>query len=380
MNNIDNIKKWLWLTIKCKISRKKIKGLLETFETIDKIYDAQSSAFDMFHFLSAEEKSILCNKSMQGINDFIKTLSDNNVKIVTIDNIEEYPLLLRQTYDYPYVLYCRGKFLKLNDYVCVAMVGARRASPYGINVAKTLAHDISKSGIIVVSGMAEGIDSASHIGALDAGCPTVAVLGCGINRVYPASNASLMKRIMQTGMVISEYPPNTEPLKHHFPERNRIISGICHGTVVVEANFNSGSLITAGIAGETNRDVFAVPGNINSLYSKGTNYLIKDGAYVVTSSDDILNQYSQELENINIIKNANAQQNSLTNKKSNASDSTLSYEEQLVLSSLGAEPMHVDKLLSITDLDFSKLSEALLSLELSGKIYSQAGNLYTLSI
>ncbi|MBE7037459.1 MAG: DNA-protecting protein DprA [Ruminococcaceae bacterium] len=370
MNNNNNIKKWLWLTVRCAISRKKIKALLEIFKSVDNIYEADFNKFKPFKFLTDEEREKLANKTMNGIDDFIKTLSDNQVKIVTSDNEEEYPHLLKQTYDYPYVLYCRGKFVNLNNFTCVAMVGARKATEYGLNCAKNLAYDIAKSGIIIVSGMAYGIDTAAHKGALEARGITVAVLGCGINRVYPQSNASLMKKIMETGMVISEYPPNTEPLKHHFPERNRIISGICRGTVVVEAAFDSGSLITANIANETNRDVFAVPGNINSLYSKGTNSLIKECAYVVTEADDILCHYTDNRK-----KSSFDKENISDNKNEEFSD-----KEKLVLSVLGGEPVHIDKILELTNLDFSELSEILLMLEVDEKIYSTAGNMYALSI
>lgn len=375
MYNEDNVKKWLWLTVKCSLSRKKIKAILETFKTIDNIYEADFDKFNAFTFLTDEEKNKLSDKSINGIDGFIKTLSENQVKILTSDNEEEYPYLLKQTYDYPYVLYCRGKFVNLNKHTCVAVVGARKASEYGINCAKNLSYDIAKEGIIVVSGMAYGIDAAAHSGALDANGITVAILGCGINRVYPASNANLMKRIMKTGMVISEYPPNTEPLKHHFPERNRIISGISKGTLVVEATFNSGSLITASIANETGRDVFAVPGNINSLYSKGTNSLIKDGAYVVTNADDILCHYKNSIK-----KSSPDKENKIKENVSDNLSNEFSDNESLVLAHLGGEPMHIDKILELTNLDFSTLSETLLMLELSGKIYSSAGNMYSLSI
>ena len=369
-NNEDNVKKWLWLTVRCGLSRKKIKAILETFKTIDNIYEADFDKYNDFSFLTDEEKNKLSDKSINGIDDFIKTLSQNQVKILTSDNEEEYPYLLKQTYDYPYVIYCRGKFINLNKHTSIAVVGARKASEYGINCAKNLSFDIAKEEIVVVSGMAYGIDAAAHQGALDAGGITVAVLGCGINRVYPVSNANLMKRIMQTGMVISEYPPNTEPLKHHFPERNRIISGICKGTLVVEATFNSGSLITASIANDTGRDVFAVPGNINSLYSKGTNSLIKDGAYVVTNADDILCHYKNSIK-----MNSPVRENITDNLSEEITDN-----ESLVLSYLGGEAIHIDKLLELTNLDFSTLSETLLMLELNGKIYSTAGNMYSLSI
>ena len=237
---MTNVDKWLWLTVKCGIRRAKIKVMLdEVFGNIDALYDASESDYGKFKFLNAEEKSRLCDKSFDGIDKFLNTLAQYNVRILTSDN-EAYPYLLKETADYPYVLYCRGRnFINLNDYLCISLVGSRKATQYGLNVARSLANDLAKNGALVVSGMADGIDSAAHLGALDAKAPTVAVLGCGINRVYPASNAYLMKRIMETGMVMTEYPPNSEPMKHHFPERNRIISGICSGTVVVEATFKS---------------------------------------------------------------------------------------------------------------------------------------------
>ena len=294
---MTNVDKWLWLTVKCGIRRAKIKVMLdEVFVNIDALYDASESDYGKFKFLNAEEKSRLCDKSVDGIDKFLNTLAQYNVRILTSDN-EAYPYLLKETADYPYVLYCRGRnFINLNDYLCISLVGSRKATQYGLNVARSLANDLAKNGALVVSGMADGIDSAAHLGALDAKAPTVAVLGCGINRVYPASNAYLMKRIMETGMVMTEYPPNSEPMKHHFPERNRIISGICSGTVVVEATFKSGSLITASLANEAGREVYAIPGNINSLNSKGTNQLLKDGALLATNADDIIVNYASKDE------------------------------------------------------------------------------------
>ncbi len=400
---MTNVDKWLWLTVKCGIRRAKIKVMLdEVFGNIDALYDASESDYGKFKFLNAEEKSRLCDKSVDGIDKFLNTLAQYNVRILTSDN-EAYPCLLKETADYPYVLYCRGRnFINLNDYLCISLVGSRKATQYGLNVARSLANDLAKNGALVVSGMADGIDSAAHLGALDAKAPTVAVLGCGINRVYPASNAYLMKRIMETGMVMTEYPPNSEPMKHHFPERNRIISGICSGTVVVEATFKSGSLITASLANEAGREVYAIPGNINSLNSKGTNQLLKDGALLATNADDIIVNYASKDEFKEKIARAivnleekeskmrfapdsdfnsdeNAENDAFTEENGTAVVKELSVSEK-VLSVINGEPMHIDKISALTGISVSDLSVPLLELELNGKIISQAGDLYTLAI
>lgn len=400
---MTNVDKWLWLTVKCGIRRAKIKVMLdEVFGNIDALYDASESDYGKFKFLNAEEKSRLCDKSFDGIDKFLNTLAQYNVRILTSDN-EAYPYLLKETADYPYVLYCRGRnFINLNDYLCISLVGSRKATQYGLNVARSLANDLAKNGALVVSGMADGIDSAAHLGALDAKAPTVAVLGCGINRVYPASNAYLMKRIMETGMVMTEYPPNSEPMKHHFPERNRIISGICSGTVVVEATFKSGSLITASLANEAGREVYAIPGNINSLNSKGTNQLLKDGALLATNADDIIVNYASKDEFKEKIARAivnleekeskmrfapdsdfnsseNAENDAFAEENDTAVVKELSVSEK-VLSVINGEPMHIDKISALTGISVSDLSVPLLELELNGKIISQAGDLYTLAI
>lgn len=400
---MTNVDKWLWLTVKCGIRRAKIKVMLdEVFGNIDALYDASESDYGKFKFLNAEEKSRLCDKSVDGIDKFLNTLAQYNVRILTSDN-EAYPYLLKETADYPYVLYCRGRnFINLNDYLCISLVGSRKATQYGLNVARSLANDLAKNGALVVSGMADGIDSAAHLGALDAKAPTVAVLGCGINRVYPASNAYLMKRIMETGMVMTEYPPNSEPMKHHFPERNRIISGICSGTVVVEATFKSGSLITASLANEAGREVYAIPGNINSLNSKGTNQLLKDGALLATNADDIIVNYASKDEFKEKIARAivnleekeskmrfspdsdfNSDENAENDASAEENDTAVVKElsvSEKVLSVINGEPMHIDKISALTGISVSDLSVPLLELELNGKIISQAGDLYTLAI
>lgn len=201
----------------------------------------------------------------------------------------ELPPLLAAIHDPPPQLYLRdGGALELLAGPAVAIVGARACSPYGAQVARTLARELARAGVCVVSGMARGIDAEAHRGALEAGGPTVAVLGCGIDRDYPAAHAELARRIGAVGLVVSEYGPGVEPAPWRFPARNRIISGLCAATVVVEARERSGALITADFALEEGREVFAVPGEITSGLSAGTNALLRAGAAPLLSSADVL--------------------------------------------------------------------------------------------
>jgi DNA processing protein len=201
----------------------------------------------------------------------------------------EFPPLLRAIHDPPPGLFVRGSGdVDLLSRAAVAVVGARACSGYGASVARSLGRDLARGGLIVVSGMARGIDAEAHRGALEAAGPTVAVLGCGIDRDYPAAHAELARRIAATGLLVSEYAPGVEPAPWRFPARNRIVAGLCGATVVVEASERSGALITADLALEEGREVFAVPGEINSALSVGTNALLKLGATPLTAAGDVL--------------------------------------------------------------------------------------------
>lgn len=206
-------------------------------------------------------------------------------KIIVTD--KEYPEILKHIENPPPALYCRGDVSLLNQRA-IAVVGSRKATPYGKWAAYGLAKKLSEYQIAVVSGMAAGIDSCAHRGALETNGKTIAVLGCGVDICYPASNKRLMDQIAENGLLLSEYEPGTNPLPYRFPMRNRIISGISIGTVVVEAGLSSGSLITAEYAAEQGRNIYALPGNINSMYSFGANKLIKDGATPLIIFDDII--------------------------------------------------------------------------------------------
>lgn len=207
-------------------------------------------------------------------------------KTITIA-MPDYPALLKEIKNYPKELFCSGDVSLLNSR-CAAIVGSRKTTQYGRNVATELASRLASHGITVVSGMAMGIDTCAHIGALKAGGGTIAVLGCGTDICYPPENEKLKEEIENKGLVISEYPPGTKPERYHFPQRNRIISGLSEITAVVQAGNRSGALITAELAAEQGREVCAVPGNIDSAYNMGNNRLIKEGVYPITSMGDIL--------------------------------------------------------------------------------------------
>jgi DNA processing protein len=216
----------------------------------------------------------------------------------------DYPEYLKEIFDPPTVLYYFGD-VKPDD-VCMGIVGSRKSSEYGKNTAKSFASKLSQNGFAVVSGMARGIDTKAHEGALESEGKTYAIIGSGLDIVYPPENKKLMQKIIDNGAVISEFPPGTKPNPYNFPIRNRIISGMSLGVIVVEAGLRSGSLITANLALEQGRDVFAVPGNINRIINKGSNKLIKEGAKLVENIDDILEEYKTF---INLDKSNNIKKN-----------------------------------------------------------------------
>ena len=269
-----------------------------------------------------------------------------------------YPALLREIIDPPLALHFRGD-LSLLQRPCVAIVGSRRASPYGINAAATLARQLVSAGIVIVSGLARGIDAAAHQAALDSGGTTIAILGTGIDVVYPRSNVALFKRIEREGLLLTEFAPGLPPKPENFPIRNRVISGISSGTVIVEATGRSGSLITARMAAEQGREVFAVPGSIFAQGTEGTHRLIQYGAKLVHDANDVLEELPGGLT---LQKTPDAQP-----------------EESLreVLSALSRdEGMHVDTLAAKLSQKAGAVSESLLQLELDGWIRALPGGRY----
>lgn len=370
---MNNAILWMWINQKAEINRIKQLKLLDEFKTINAIYDAGISDFTQFDFLSEKEISHLCTKNAEELINEYNLLKQHDSFIISIDS-DEYPHMLKEIPDPPTMLYCRGKHINLNDRLCIAVVGTRKATQYGESAAFNLSRNLASHGVVIVSGMAMGIDSKAHEGAIFAKAPTVAVIGCGVNVVYPKSNAALMRKIIDTGMVMSEYPLNAEPARFHFPERNRIISGLCQGTVVVEADIKSGSLITAKSSYEQGRDVFAVPGNITSMYSKGTNYLIKDGARVVTCDEDVLSYYRLDYAD-KLLNSSFASKKPDVFEKISPNPSRKNPDD-IILSVIYDTPVHIDTICEQTKLDTGYINSALMLLELQGKIIKLPGNFY----
>lgn len=279
-----------------------------------------------------------------------------------------YPALLLEIPDPPPFLYVNGDLERCR---CpLAIVGSRNATPYGRKTTKRLCRELTRHGMTVVSGMARGIDTAAHLGALEEGGVTLAVLGSGLECIYPAENRTLYERIAATGAVISELPLAAGPDAHHFPQRNRIISGISVGTVVVEATRRSGSLITARLAAEQNREVFAVPGSIESFKSIGTHQLIKNGAKLVTQVGDVL----EELPRWALA----ARRPAATRRQAAAQPAApLSEAEASVFENLSVYPIHVDDLTRRLKMEAGQLSSILLSLELKGLVRQDPGKLFS---
>ena len=246
-------------------------------------------------FRPVELKNMTTAGSEESAWRVLDLCEDNGCQVLTPDD-PDYPVNLRQISGFPAVLYVRGSLAGLDESLSIAMVGTRRPTEYGIKAADAIAGALSEKGAVIVSGLAKGIDTASHIAALKAGGRTVAVLGCGIDIVYPAENARLADLILRHGgAVVTEFPPGTQPMRHHFPIRNRIISGLSHGVVIVEGTRRSGSLITANHAYAQSRDVFAVPGSIFSKTSEGPNYLLAQYAKAVDCVESILEEYEYRL-------------------------------------------------------------------------------------
>ena len=283
------------------------------------------------------------------------------IKMVVITD-PEYPTLLKEIANPPYIIYTRGN-LDLNSAPMISIVGSRKFTAYGSQVASTFAKDLARAGIIVVSGMALGIDAIAHQGTLSAGGQTVAVLGDGLDdeSIHPKNNFNLAKDIMENGALVSEFPFGTPPLAFNFPTRNRIIAGLSLGTLVVEAGEKSGTLITSSLALEFNREVFAVPGSIFSTQSLGTNDLIKKGAKVVTSVKDIL-------EELNLGTNQIPKPILPKNFESD--------EEKIIMSLLSTEPVHIDNISKLSKLSVSQVSSCLSMMEIKGYVKNIGGQNY----
>ena len=291
---------WLWLATRPNCGIKRRHALLELFGSPEAIWHATREQLAQARFLKNMQLNALVEKDLTYAKRIAADCERLDIRIVTLaDNT--YPQTLQDIPDAPLVLYVRGTLPDFANQLAISIVGTRKATPYGLHAARYFAGTLAQKDCIVVSGMALGIDGAANRAALEAGKTTVAVLGCGVDVCYPWTHTELMQEIIKYGAVISEYPPGTQPKAYHFPERNRIITGLSQGTLIIEAPKKSGALISADLALEQGRDVFAIPADINRPNSAGGNALIRQGAAeLVQTPMDILSHYEQRSEHESI--------------------------------------------------------------------------------
>ncbi len=377
----NTAKYWVWLSLAIGFNNPKQKRIYETYDSILDFYNGRTFEWCLCGIFSQKELDALENTKLSEAEKIILECNSFGYDVVCFDD-PTYPEKLKNIYAPPCVLYVWGKIPEIDSKLSIAMVGTRNATQYGVMASHTLSASLSKLGVVIISGGALGIDSASHTGTLEAGGTTVCVLGCGIDYRYLMRNASMRKSISQTGAVISEYPPGTISYASNFPVRNRIISGLSDGVIVVEADEKSGSLITVNHALEQGREVFAVMGNINSRYSTGTNKMIKDGAIPVTSYKDIIEAFPQyhivsdrkEKPEYSVRNNTDFNSVPVAHKL----DLNLSETVEKVYESITNEPVHVDEIVFKTGLPVSKVLQSLTELELLSLVSCQQGRLYKL--
>jgi DNA processing protein len=375
------MKEWIALNMTPGVGPRAAARLLERFGSAEAVFAALRSELERLRLRPEAVESIVLRDRHAEAERELERVRALGADVLILDD-GTYPALLREIADPPITLYVRGEWQACLDAPCVAMVGSRRCSTYGQNVALMLARDLAGRGVTIVSGLARGIDATAHRGALEAGGRTVGVLGTGIDEVYPRDHKKLSEEILaRGGALVSQFPLSTPPIPENFPYRNRIISGLSLGVLLVEAAENSGSLITARLALEQSREVFAVPGNITSRNSFGTNYLIKGaGAKLVQQWQDVAAELPTEIA-------ARLLPPAPSKKKAGASPTQtqqqlalpadLSEGERAVFGLLSAdEPVHIDALVGASHLAVSDLTGVLLGLEMRDLVRQLPGKCF----
>ncbi|MEE8472203.1 MAG: DNA-processing protein DprA [Dehalococcoidia bacterium] len=359
---MDKIKYWIGFTLISGIGRVRFSRLEAHFGDLEAAWRAPASDLKAAGLDARTVQTIVGRRPKISLDAEMEKLQKFRVQALTW-NDPAYPPRLKEIYDHPPVLYIRGALLPEDEWA-VSVVGTRRATIYGRQVTEEITSDLARNRITIISGLARGIDSIAHRAALDAGGRTVAIFASGLDTVYPAEHANLAREIMERGALISEYPLGTSPRADHFPRRNRIMSGLSLGVLVVEAGQTSGALITARLALEQNREVFAVPGSILSTASLGTNNLIQEGAKLVRHYGDILEELNlsmaaQQLEMKELLPQSDA--------------------DSIFLKQLSAEPRHIDEICRAMALPVSQVSSTLAMMELKGMVRQLGGMKYVLS-
>lgn len=354
----------IWLNSK-GVSNKAIENLKNHFIDLRKILDLNKNISNYLNINNKSLKKIPNKIDKYEIYNYIDSLKEKNIDTITIlDN--NYPEKLKEIYNRPVVLYKKGNLIE-RDNLAIAIVGSRKTTAYGRWACEKFAKELTNLGITIISGIALGIDTIAHKTSIENGGRTLGIIGNGLDVIYPKSNKKLYGEIMNNGAVITEFPLNTLPLSYNFPQRNRIISGLSCGIIIVEAKEKSGSLITAHHGLEQGRDIFSIPGNINSIYSKGTNKLIKDGAIPLLDIDDILN----EIYEFKIMKE--------NEKEEDILNTDLSETERAIIKIIKEGPTHCDTIVNRTGIDISTITSMLTILEIKGLIIESTSRTFMMS-
>lgn len=361
---------WLALWLVPGVGIATYRRLVERFGSPERVLRARESELrDVGGVEPRVAESVARFPWRRAVSQELRRLDRLGADVLTLED-PRYPSLLKAIPDPPPVLYVKGT-LAASDRAAVAVVGSRRPGHYGLCMAERLSRELARVGVTVVSGLARGIDAKAHRAALDAGGRTLAVLGCGLDVAYPPEHAGLMEAVARSGAVVTEFPLGTPPEPRHFPRRNRLISGLSLGTVVVEAARGSGSLITAHLALEQGREVFAVPGNVTSGKSAGAHALIKQGAKLVEQAEDILEEILPQL--------AERVRMSQARETGEQTFLALSPEEETLRQALSHDPVHIDALIAATGLPASRVSSLLMGLELKGAVKQLPGMQFVLA-
>jgi DNA processing protein len=353
---------WLQLTLTPGLGAAAIRGLLQQFGLPENVLAARRA--ELARYAGEEALRALDSDTVaRSVERALEWLEVPGHSVVTLSDAE-YPRLLLEIADPPPLLYCRGRVDLLNR-PSLAVVGSRNATAQGASSAEQLARSFSVAGLTIVSGLAQGIDAAAHRGGLAGDGSTIAVLGTGLDNIYPRANAALAEEIATRGLLLTEFPLGSKALAHHFPRRNRLISGLSQGCLVVEAALASGSLITARSAAEQGREVFAVPGSIHSPLSKGCHALIKSGAKLAESAEDVLSELA-----------AFRRTGFASTRPSSGAVASATTADEPLLEAMGFDPVDVDSLCARAGLPAERISAELLRLELAGRIAALPGGLY----
>lgn len=377
MQNSVDIENWLKLLRSDGVGPTTFAKLLKYFGSVDRALGASVSELMKINGVGSHKaEQIASTRGKFDITAELELAEQLGVWIINLAD-EQYPSLLKRIYDPPPVLYVKGSLSK-NDNLGMAIVGSRRCSLYGQEQASRFGHLLGSAGFTVCSGMARGVDTAAHQGALSAKARTIAVQGCGLANIFPPENKKLFELICESGACVSELPLRTEPLRENFPSRNRIIAGLSLGTIVIEAGYRSGALITARMAMENNREVMAVPGKIDSPLAKGGHQLIKQGAALIESVDDVmecLGHIGKGLEEHVAVTTTTASRK-VEGALFDVEQLNLSDSEKIIYDCLSTDPIHLDMIITESDLSPGNISAGLVSLQLKGLIKQLPGGMF----